>query len=347
MTGSLKILITGGAGYIGSHACVVAAEAGYEPVVLDNLINSNPIAIQRVGDITGKTPVLEVGDVNDSAFLDQVFKRHQFAAVIHMAGLKAVGESTEQALRYYSNNVGGAMALCEAMAAHGVGNLIFSSSATVYGDIAEMPINETAPRSATNPYGMSKLMIEHILEDQVKADQLTQQNFWNIACLRYFNPVGAHPSGKIGEDPRNIPNNLAPYIAQVAVGKREQVSVFGDTYATIDGTGVRDYIHVMDLVEGHIAALDYLLKRESGFSAWNLGTGKGYSVLQMIAAFEAACGKPIPYQITDKRSGDIAECWADAGKALSDLGWRATRDLEAMVADAWRWQVNNPDGFGQ
>ena len=345
MVEGMKILITGGSGYIGSHACVAAIDAGYEPVVVDSLVNSSPVAIDRVAEITGQRPALEVGDINDRAFLEGVFRRHTFMAVIHMAGLKAVGESCEQPLRYYQNNVGGAMVLCDVMEEYQVGVLIFSSSATVYGDSAKMPVSEEEPTGATNPYGMSKLMIEYILNDLVQADKLNNRKFWNIACLRYFNPIGAHPSGLIGEDPRNIPNNLAPYISQAAIGKLKELSVFGDTYPTTDGTGVRDYIHVMDLVGGHIAALDSLLKREGGLSTWNLGTGRGYSVLQMIAAFEAACGHSIPYKIVGKRSGDIAECWADSSKALKDLGWRATRSLQVMVEDAWRWQSDNPDGF--
>lgn len=346
MSNALKILITGGAGYIGSHACVAAIEAGYQPIALDNLLNSSPAAIDRVAEITGQRPVLEVGDVNDREFLSAVFERHHFAAVIHMAGLKAVGESCREPLHYYRNNVGGAMTLCEVMAEHRLGVLIFSSSATVYGDAAEMPVNEQAPRSATNPYGMSKLMVEYLLEDLVKADHLDQKTFWNIACLRYFNPVGAHPSGRIGEDPHGIPNNLAPYVARVASGKLKEVSVFGDDYATTDGTGVRDYIHVMDLVEGHIAALNYLLKPErGGFEVWNLGTGTAHSVLEMIAAFEAASGNTIPYRIASRRSGDVAECWADVGKAENELAWKARRGLEEMVGDAWRWQLNNPEGF--
>ena len=351
MSKGLKILLTGGAGYIGSHACVAAIEAGYQPVVLDNLVNSSAVSLDRVADISGQTPVLEVGDVNDREFLSGVFKRHNFAAVIHMAGLKAVGESCEQPLHYYRNNVGGAITLCELMAQHQVSTLIFSSSATVYGDATKMPITEQAPRSATNPYGTSKLIIETLLEDLVKADQLNQQSFWNIACLRYFNPVGAHPSGLIGEDPRGIPNNLAPYVARVAAGKLKEVAVFGDDYATADGTGMRDYIHVMDLVEGHIAALNYLLKPENrkenqpGFNTWNLGTGTAYSVLELIAAFEVASGNTIPYRIAPRRSGDVAECWANPGKAQSDLNWKATRSLSEMVGDAWRWQLNNPNGF--
>ena len=345
MTSSMKILVTGGAGYIGSHACVAAIEAGYEPVVLDNLVNGSASSVERIAEISGYRPALEIGDINDRAFLDRIFGDYQFAAVIHMAGLKAVGESCEQPLEYYRNNISGAINLLLAMEQHQLGVLIFSSSATVYGDATQMPIVEEAARSATNPYGMSKLMIEYMLEDQVKADELTNRRLWNIACLRYFNPVGAHPSGLIGENPRGTPDNLTPYIARVAASQLEEVCVFGDDYPTPDGTGVRDYIHVMDLVEGHVSALNYLLKRKSGFDAWNLGTGKGSSVLEMITAFKSACSKPIPYRIGPRRPGDIAECWANPAKAQRDLGWQARRGLAEMVEDAWRWQVKSTEGL--
>lgn len=342
-----KILITGGAGYIGSHACVAAIEAGYQPVVLDNLTNSSPVALQRVAEITGQHPILEKGDVTDRVFLKEVFVRHQLAAVIHMAGLKAVGESCQQPLHYYRNNVVGTIMLCEVMAEHQLGVLIFSSSATVYGESQQMPVQEKSQRLATNPYGSSKLMVEYLLEDLARADQLNEKGFWNIASLRYFNPIGAHPSGFIGEDPRGIPDNLAPFVAQVASGRHREVLVFGDDYPTRDGTGLRDYLHVMDLVQGHIAALEYLLRSENrGFGAWNLGTGRACSVLEMISAFESSSGKVIPYRVVERRPGDVAECWADVSKAERELGWKASRDLREMVADAWRWQLNNPNGYG-
>lgn len=336
---SKTILVTGGAGYIGSHTCVRLLELGYDVVVLDNFSNSSAEAVRRVEDITRREVVLVEGDINDAALLDRLFQTHKVDAVIHFAGLKAVGESVAQPLRYYHNNVSGTVVLCEAMQRAGVKNMVFSSSATVYGDPASVPIREDFPTSATNPYGRSKLMIEELLGDLYVAD-----DSWNIALLRYFNPVGAHSSGRIGEDPADIPNNLMPYIAQVAVGRREHLNVFGSDYPTPDGTGVRDYIHVMDLAEGHVKALEWL-DRDLGIKAFNLGTGKGYSVLDMLHAFEKACGHKLPYVLTDRRPGDVACCYADPTLAAEELGWRAELSLEAMCADAWRWQSNNPKGY--
>ncbi|MDX9687542.1 UDP-glucose 4-epimerase GalE [Halopseudomonas formosensis] len=336
---SKTILVTGGAGYIGSHTCVRLLELGYEVVVLDNFSNSSAEAVRRVEDIARREVVLVEGDINDAALLDRLFQTHKVDAVIHFAGLKAVGESVAQPLRYYQNNVSGTVVLCEAMQRAGVKNMVFSSSATVYGDPATVPIREDFPTSATNPYGRSKLMIEELLGDLYVAD-----DSWNIALLRYFNPVGAHSSGRIGEDPADIPNNLMPYIAQVAVGRREHLNVFGSDYPTPDGTGVRDYIHVMDLAEGHVKALEWL-DRDLGIKAFNLGTGKGYSVLDMLHAFEKACGHKLPYVLTDRRPGDVACCYADPTLAAEELGWRAELSLEAMCADAWRWQSNNPKGY--
>lgn len=336
---SKTILVTGGAGYIGSHTCIRLLESGYRVVVLDNFSNSSREAVRRVEDIARHAVTLIEGDVNDAALLDQLFQDHAIDAVIHFAGLKAVGESVAQPLRYYHNNVSGTVVLCQAMQRAGVRNMVFSSSATVYGDPASLPIREDFPTSATNPYGRSKLMIEEMLGDLHVAD-----NSWNLALLRYFNPVGAHPSGRIGEDPADIPNNLMPYIAQVAVGRRERLSVYGSDYPTPDGTGVRDYIHVMDLAEGHVKALQWL-ERGLGIQAFNLGTGKGYSVLDMLHAFERACGRELPYTLTDRRPGDVASCYADPALAERELDWRAGLDLEAMCADAWRWQSTNPDGY--
>lgn len=336
---SKTILVTGGAGYIGSHTCVRLLELGYDVVVLDNFSNSCAEAVRRVEDIARREVVLVEGDINDAALLDRLFQTHKVDAVIHFAGLKAVGESVAQPLRYYHNNVSGTLVLCEAMQRAGVKNMVFSSSATVYGDPATVPIREDFPTSATNPYGRSKLMIEELLGDLYVAD-----DSWNIALLRYFNPVGAHSSGRIGEDPADIPNNLMPYIAQVAVGRREHLNVFGSDYPTPDGTGVRDYIHVMDLAEGHVKALEWL-DRDLGIKAFNLGTGKGYSVLDMLHAFEKACGHKLPYVLTDRRPGDVACCYADPTLAAEELGWRAELSLEAMCADAWRWQSNNPKGY--
>nr|WP_286198268.1 UDP-glucose 4-epimerase GalE [Salinisphaera sp. G21_0] len=334
-----KILVTGGAGYIGSHTCVELLNDGYEIIVLDNLSNSSEESLKRVQEITGKTLEFVKGDIRDHKLLNSLFSNHEISSVIHFAGLKAVGESVSMPLAYYDNNVHGTLVLLEAMKQANVKTLAFSSSATVYGDPASLPISEDFPTSATNPYGRSKLMIEEILQDLYVSD-----NSWRIALLRYFNPVGAHPSGRIGEDPNDIPNNLMPYIAQVAIGKLDKLSVFGNDYPTHDGTGVRDYIHVVDLSIGHVRAIEKLQKTE-GIHAWNLGVGTGYSVLEMVAAFEQASQKPVPYQIAPRRSGDIAACYANPDKALSELGWKAEKGLEDMVSDSWRWQSANPNGY--
>lgn len=327
-----KILVTGGAGYIGSHTVVELLAVGHDVVILDNFCNSKPSVIERIIRISGRTPLLVAGDLRDRKLLSQLFTAHQFTAVIHFAGLKAVGESVALPLMYYDNNVLGSLVLVESMAAAGVKHLVFSSSATVYGDPERLPIRENAPLHATNPYGQSKLMVENILRDVATADP-----DWKIALLRYFNPVGAHPSGLIGEDPQGIPNNLVPYIAQVATGKREYLSVFGDNYPTPDGTGIRDYIHVTDLARGHLRALD-ALPTFNGALAINLGTGRGYSVLQMTRAFELASQRPIPFRTTVRRPGDIAECYADPSLAERVLGWHAEFGIEKMCRDTWRWQ---------
>lgn len=334
-----KVLVTGGAGYIGSHVCVELLEQGYQVVVLDNLSNGSPVALERVQEIAGKSLVFQRGDVRDETLVRQLLGAHGIDAVIHFAGLKAVGESVEQPLDYYDNNVNGALRLFDAMAQEGVRKLVFSSSATVYGDPASNPITEDFPLSATNPYGRSKLMIEEMLRDLYVSDAS-----WNISILRYFNPAGAHPSGRIGEHPSGIPNNLMPYIAQTASGLRQQLSVFGGDYPTRDGTGVRDYIHVTDLAKGHIRALVKLADKP-GCITHNLGTGTGYTVLEMVAAFEQACGRTIPYAVVPRRPGDIAECYADPALARQDLDWSARQGLEAMCADAWRWQQQNPSGY--
>ncbi|WP_076411132.1 UDP-glucose 4-epimerase GalE [Shewanella sp. UCD-KL12] len=335
----MTILVTGGTGYIGTHTVIELLEAGQEVVIVDNLINSSIEALHRVESISGKSVSFYQGDVLNKAFLQKVFTDHDIQSVIHFAGLKAVGESVVQPLRYYENNVTGTLVLCEVMAENGVKNLVFSSSATVYGDPASLPITEAFPTAATNPYGQSKLMVEHILKDLHQADPS-----WNIARLRYFNPVGAHPSGRIGEDPNDIPNNLMPFIAQVAVGKRETLSIFGDDYNTHDGTGVRDYIHVVDLAIGHLRALDRL-STNPGIVTYNLGTGQGYSVIDMVKAFEKASGKTINYQIVDRRPGDIAACYADTQKAHNELNWRATHGIDEMASSSWHWQSSNPNGY--
>src|SRR5690554_950950 len=336
----MTVLVTGGAGYIGSHTALALLEAGADVVVLDNFSNSTPESLARVENITGRSLTTVTGDVRDRAVLTKLFAEHDFDAVMHFAGLKAVGESVEKPLAYYENNVYGTLALCQAMAKAGVFRLVFSSSATVYGDPDTMPVQERMPTGKlTNPYGTSKLMVEQILGDLALVDPQ-----WSIALLRYFNPVGAHESGQIGEDPQGIPNNLLPYISQVAVGRRERLSVYGDDYPTPDGTGVRDYIHVMDLAEGHLAALKALQQR-TGTHIWNLGTGQGYSVLEMVKAFEHASGRRVPFTIAPRRSGDIAQCWADPSKAEIELEWRAKRGLQEMMEDAWRWQSNNPMGY--
>lgn len=333
------VLVTGGAGYIGSHVCVELLEQDYKVVVLDNLSNSSAVALQRVEEITGKSLEFVQGDIRDQGVVWELLADHYIDAVMHFAGLKAVGESVEQPLAYYDNNVTGSVNLLECMAQQGVRNFVFSSSATVYGDPESNPINEDFPLSATNPYGRSKLMIEEILRDLYVSDPA-----WHISILRYFNPAGAHPSGKIGEDPAGIPNNLLPYIAQTACGIRQRLAVFGGDYPTRDGTGVRDYIHVTDLAKGHLSALARL-DDKPGCITHNLGTGRGYSVLETVAAFEAACGHAIPYEIVPRRPGDIAECYADPGRAERELDWKAQQDLAAMCADAWRWQQQNPTGY--
>lgn len=333
------ILVTGGAGYIGSHTCIELQASGYEVLVLDNFSNSSPEALRRVEQITGKPLTLVEGDILDAELLARLFAEHTIEAVIHFAGLKAVGESVQQPLRYYHNNVAGTLTLCEAMQRAGVRNLVFSSSATVYGDPTVLPLREDMPTSATNPYGRSKLMIEELLKDLQRSEP-----GWNIALLRYFNPVGAHPSGLIGEDPSGIPNNLMPYIAQVAVGLRAALQVFGSDYPTPDGTGVRDYIHVMDLASGHVRALEWLAKGQ-GVRAFNLGTGQGYSVLEMVKAFELVSAKPVAYNLVDRRPGDVASCYADPSRAEAELGWQAKQGVEQMCADTWRWQSQNPQGY--
>ena len=335
----MRILVTGGAGYIGSHTCVELLAAGYEVTVVDSLINSREESIRRVEEISGRKLIFHKVDLLDKPALDRVFNEAQCDAVIHFAGLKAVGESVAMPLQYYKNNIVGSLVLFEVMAEHGVKNMVFSSSATVYGDPASLPITEDFPIKASNPYGWAKVMIEQILQDLYKADSSL-----NVALLRYFNPVGAHPSGRIGEDPRDIPNNLVPFIAQVAVGKLPELKVFGDDYPTPDGSGVRDYIHIMDLAGGHIKALEKLLTNP-GLVTYNLGTGKGYSVLEMVEAFAAAAGKKIPYKIVGRRPGDIASCYADASKAEKELSWKAFRDIKAMCEDTWRWQTMNPNGY--
>jgi UDP-glucose 4-epimerase len=335
----MSILVTGGAGYIGSHTCLELLQAKYDVVVLDNLSNSKAEPLRRVEALTGKSLIFEQTDLRDKAALEAVFERHTITAVIHFAGLKAVGESVSIPLHYYQNNVAGTLNLCEAMAQHQVYNLVFSSSCTVYGDPHAVPVKEDFPLSATNPYGRSKLMIEQIL-----GDLHVSNSAWNIILLRYFNPVGAHVSGQLGEDPNGIPNNLLPYISQIAVGRLEQLSIFGSDYPTQDGTGVRDYIHVVDLALGHLKALQRL-DANPGLVSYNLGTGKGYSVLEVIAAFEQASGRSIPYTIVERRPGDIAATYADPTKAKDELKWTAKRDLNMMCEDAWRWQSANPVGY--
>ena len=336
----MAILVTGGAGYIGSHTCIELINAGYDVVVLDNLSNSSEKSLDRVAQITGKKIPFYQVDILDKEGMNEIFEKEAIDSVIHFAGLKAVGESVSKPLEYYHNNITGTLLLCDVMRNHNVKNIIFSSSATVYGDPAFVPITEECPKGKiTNPYGQTKSMLEQILTDLNVADPE-----WNVVLLRYFNPIGAHESGLIGEDPKGIPNNLLPYIAQVAVGKLPCLGVFGDDYDTVDGTGVRDYIHVVDLAKGHVKALKKI-EDKSGVSVYNLGTGKGYSVLQVVKAFEIACGKPIPYVIKPRRPGDIAACYADASKAKAELGWEAEFDIERMCVDAWRWQSQNPNGY--
>ena len=333
------ILVTGGAGYIGSHTVVELLEAGYEVIVVDNLSNSKKEALDRVEEITGKTVTFYQIDLLDREALREVFEKHSIDAVIHFAGLKAVGESVEIPLHYYHNNITGTLNLCDVMQEYNVKDIVFSSSATVYGEPKTVPITEDFPLSATNPYGRTKLMIEQILQDLYASD-----NSWNIILLRYFNPIGAHESGKIGEDPQGIPNNLMPYILKVAVGGLPKLQVFGDDYPTSDGTGVRDYIHVVDLALGHIKALDKL-GINPGVGIYNLGTGRGHSVLEVIQSFEKVSGKDVPYEIVDRRPGDIPTCYADPSKAEQELGWKAERDIDTMCEDGWRWQSNNPRGY--
>lgn len=334
-----KILVTGGTGYIGSHMVVELMEEGHEAVIVDNLSNSRPEVLERIGELTGRSPAFREADLRDEKTLDAIFEEHDVDAVIHFAGSKAVGESVEKPLFYYDNNVGGTICLCRCMMRHGVEDLVFSSSCTVYGDPEEVPITEDAPVSPYNPYGRTKLCIEEMLRDIQRS-----QPGWNVALLRYFNPVGAHPSGLIGEDPGSTPQNLMPYITQVAVGRLEKLSIYGDDYPTVDGTGVRDYIHVVDLVRGHLSALDKL-RENPGTVTYNLGTGTGYSVLQMVRAFEEVSGKQIPYEITGRRPGDVAEVFADPSLARRELGWEAEKGLEDICRDAWNWQSKNPKGY--
>lgn len=335
----MRILVTGGAGYIGSHTCVELLQAGYEVTVVDNLVNSKQESLRRVQEITGKSLTFHKVDLLDQAALEKIFQSRQFSAVIHFAGLKAPGESVSVPLKYYYNNVAGTLSLIGCMAEAGVRDIIFSSSASVYGSAPQVPIKEDAPCNPINPYGRTKWFIEMILEDQYAANP-----DWNAVMLRYFNPVGAHPSGQIGEDPRGIPNNLMPYIAQVAVGRRPELRLWGDDYPTPDGTGVRDYIHVMDLARGHVRALEKL-QENPGFTIYNLGTNRGYSVLEVIAEFEKASGKKIPYRNHGRRPGDAAVSYANASKANRELGWKCEKGLDAMCADTWRWQSLNPQGY--
>lgn len=337
---SETILVTGGAGYIGSHTTLALLEAGYEVIVLDNLCNSSIESLKRVEKICGKSPHFIQGDIRDRALLDRIFKDHSVASVLHFAGLKSVNESLKLPLDYFDNNVCGSITLCQAMAAAGIFKLVFSSSATVYGDPTEVPISEQSPTGIpSSPYGRSKLMAEEMLKDLSNSDTR-----WSIALLRYFNPVGAHESGLIGEDPNGVPNNLLPYISQVAIGKLNQLSVYGDDYLTPDGTGMRDYIHVVDLANGHLKALN-VLDKTTGVNTWNLGTGVGYTVLEMIQEFEKASGRSVAYRIVQRRPGDIAVCWADPSKAMKELDWKAERGIESMMIDTWRWQSSNPLGY--
>jgi UDP-glucose 4-epimerase len=336
------ILVTGGAGYIGSHTLVELLNSNHEVIVIDNLCNSSKVALDRVSEITGKSVTFYQGDILDAQLLDAIFTKHNIEAVIHFAGLKAVGESVAKPLMYYHNNVTGTVVLCEAIAKHGCKNLVFSSSATVYGDPGILPYTEDLPISkATSPYGQSKIMIEHLLSDLYQSDKA-----WNITCLRYFNPVGAHESGKIGENPNGIPNNLMPFVTQVAVGKREKLSIFGCDYDTKDGTGVRDYIHVVDLAKGHVAALERL-KDNSRLLQINLGSGNGISVLELVSAFEKASEQAIPYELAPRRAGDLAEFYACPKKAKELLGWQTRLTLQDMVASSWKWQSQNPDGYSE
>ena len=336
----MAILVTGGAGFIGSHTCVELLEAGYEVVVVDNLYNASRKSMDRIEQITGKKPTFYEADILDREALNKIFEKEQIDSVIHFAGLKAVGESVAKPIEYYYNNIAGTLVLCDVMRKHNVKNIVFSSSATVYGDPAFIPITEECPKGKiTNPYGQTKGMLEQVLEDIHVSDPE-----WNVILLRYFNPIGAHKSGLIGEDPKGIPNNLVPYVSQVAIGKLKCLGVFGDDYDTPDGTGVRDYIHVVDLAKGHVAAIKKL-EEKKGVLIYNLGTGKGYSVLDVVHAFEKACGKKIPYEVKPRRPGDIATCYADPAKAKAELGWEAENGIEEMCADSWKWQSMNPNGY--
>ncbi|MBS7130548.1 UDP-glucose 4-epimerase GalE [Clostridium sp.] len=336
----MSILVTGGAGYIGSHTSIELLQAGYDIVIVDNFCNSKPESLNRIEELTGKKPKFYEVDILDREGLNKVFDENNIEAVIHFAGLKAVGESVEKPIEYYENNISGTLVLCDVMRKHNVKKIVFSSSATVYGMNNKVPFSEDMPTaSATNPYGSTKLFIEQILSDIYISD-----NEWSVALLRYFNPIGAHESGRIGEDPNGIPNNLMPYITQVAVGKRKELSVFGNDYDTHDGTGVRDYIHVVDLAKGHLKAVGKVLS-SNGVEAYNLGTGIGYSVLDVVNSFEKASGQKVPYKIVERRAGDIATCYADATKALRELGWKAEKNLDDMCRDSWRWQKNNPNGY--
>ena len=336
----MSVLVTGGAGYIGSHTCIELLNAGYDIVVVDNLCNSSRESLKRVEEITGKKVTFYENDLLDREAIDAIFTKEKIDSVIHFAGLKAVGESVHKPLEYYYNNVTGTLILCDVMRKHGVKNIVFSSSATVYGSPKTVPIKEDFPLSVTNPYGRTKLMLEEIFRDLYVSDPE-----WNIVLLRYFNPIGAHKSGRIGENPKGIPNNLMPYITQVAVGKLARLGVFGYDYDTHDGTGVRDYIHVVDLAIGHVKAIQKIEGQKGGVLTYNLGTGNGYSVLDMVKSFEKASGVTIPYEIKERRPGDIATCYADPTKAKEELGWEAVRGLEEMCEDSWRWQKNNPNGY--
>ncbi len=339
----MNILVTGGAGFIGSHTVVELLQSGHDVTIVDNLCNSSEVSLERVKQITGKAPKFRKVDIRDAKALCEVLEKDgPFSAAIHFAALKAVGESVKIPLKYYENNLGGTFTLLKCLAEHGCKNIVFSSSATVYGQPKSVPIREDFPTpGCTNPYGWTKLMMEQVFKDVQKSDPE-----WNVILLRYFNPIGAHPSGLIGEDPAGIPNNLLPYVAQVAVGRLPELNVFGDDYPTVDGTGVRDYIHVVDLAKGHLKAIEKLeANPKLGLKIYNLGTGNGYSVLQIVKAFEKASGKPVPYKIRPRREGDIAECWADPSLALAELGWKAERGIEEMCRDAWNWQKNNPYGF--
>jgi UDP-glucose 4-epimerase len=336
----MRVLVTGGAGYIGSHTVLQLLAAGHEVVVVDDFSNARPTVVTRLEELSGQAVPVHAFDLAEADNLAALLAQESFDAVVHFAGFKAVGQSVAQPLDYYRNNLGGTLSMLTAMARHGVHRLVFSSSATVYGPDAPVPMSEDLPTSATNPYGWTKVMIEQVLRDLTAA-----QPQWRVAVLRYFNPVGAHPSGRIGEDPWETPNNLMPYVAQVAVGRRDELAVFGDDYDTVDGTGVRDYIHVEDLAAGHLAALEWIAAHDRPLSTWNLGTGRGTSVLELVAAFERASGRPIPYQVVGRRPGDIAASYADPSRAQAELGWRAVKSVEDMCADTWRWQSANPQGY--